>query len=883
MRRLRRLLHKSEAERRLDQELRFHLEQQTAAYVQAGMSPEEARRRSMLDFGGIEQVKEEVRETHWENRAELLFHDFRYAYRVLRKDFRFSLTAIATLAVGIAAATAMFSVVYNLWFDPFPYKDSDRLMVISIHDVKEGANSDHDRQSFTIPEFLAYREQNRSFEDLVGSDGAVVIFRDDHGSRRIGASYVTTNTFDFYGVAPLIGRGIEAADGVPGAAPVFVMNYKTWKSEFNSDATMVGKTYFVDGKQRTLVGIMPPRFQAYGGRLWLPLSLSIPRTESERRSRTLWTIGRRKAGITTGAAAADIEQIAKRLATQYPADYPPPERLRVSSQGLAQMLVGRFQVMLYALLGAVAMLLFIACGNVANLLLVKATTREQELAVRISLGASPTRLIRQLMAESAVLAGAAGMVGCALAYVAVRVIAANFPLNTLPDETEIRLSPNVLLFSVALSLSVALICGLTPAIHAVRTNLQRYLTGSSQVISRDVPHGRLRGALVVVEVAISVVLLVGTGLLTRSFIALTRVDVGFDPRLVLVALFAAPQDRHETLEDQNRFFAALLPRVTALPGVTSASVAYSLPPIWGRASDVTLRGKRHVEHWWTRMELCGANYFETLGLPLQRGRLLSESDIMAKRRVAVVSETLARKFFGNEEALGQTIKFNAFDDMPQAPHDAYFEIVGVVKDISNIGVRDAPIPAAYLPYTIAFSDNRVIFARTQHPSEQLLASIRREIWALDSGIAISDLGTLQGFLAEDSYPQPRFNVVMSGAFASVGLILVVLGVFSVMAYTVSLRTHEIGVRIALGAARATIVRMVLRKALGLIGFGVVIGVAASLAMIQLIAAQVWGVSVHDPWTFATAVLAVVLAGIGACLFPAIRAAKLDPLQALRYE
>ena len=881
MRWLRRLLHKSETEKRLDQELRFHVEQQAAAYVKAGLKPEEARRRSTLEFGGIERIKEEIRETRWENRAELLFHDFRYACRVLRKDFRFSLTAIATLAVGIAAVTAMFSVVYNLWFDPFPYKDSDRLMVISIHDVKDGSNFDHDRQSFTVPEFLVYRQENQSFDDLVGSDSAVVTFGDGHGTRRIGASYVTADAFDFYGVAPLIGRGIEPSDGKPGALPVFVMNYKFWKSEFGSDPTMVGKTYLVDGKRRTLVGVMPPRFQAYGGRLWLPLSLGMTQTSSESSPRTLWTIGRRKPGISARVAALDIDLIAKRLAKLYPAEY--PEQFTVSSQSLAETLVGKFRVMLYALLGAVALLLVIACGNVANLLLVKATTREQELAVRISLGASPTRLIRQLMVESVVLAAAAGMVGCALAYIALRVIAANFPLNTLPDETEIRLHPIVLLFAVTLSLAVALICGLAPAIHAVRTNLHRYLAGSSQTVSGGVRPARIRGALVVVEVAISVVLLVATGLLTRSFIALTRIDVGFNPRLVLVALFAPRQDRRETLEDQNRFFATLLPRLKALPGITSVSVAYSLPPIWGRASDVTLRGKTHVEHWWTRMELCSESYFGTLGLPLLRGRLLSESDIAAKRRVAVVSETLARKFFGNEEALGQGIKFNAFDDLPDGPHDAYFEIIGIVGDISNVGVRYTPIPAAYLPYTIAISDNRFVFARTANPSEQMLASIRREIWAVDSSVAISDVGTLQGFMEEASYSQPKFDVVTSGAFAGVGLTLVALGVFSVMAYTVALRTHEIGVRVAFGAGRTQIMTLVLKRGLGLVSVGVVTGIGGSLAVIRLITDQLWGVSIHDPLTFAAAVLVVVLAGVAACLVPAMRAAKLDPLEALRYE
>jgi putative ABC transport system permease protein len=325
-------------------------------------------------------VEEEVRATRWESHLEYLFYDFRYACRVLRKDIRFSLTAILTLALGIAATTAMFSVVYNLWFDPFPYNDADRLMVINIHDVKEGANTDRDRQSFSIPEFLEYRGQNQVFEDIVGSYNRLASFSDDRGTQRFGVAYLTANTFEFYSVPPLLGRGITPDDGNADAPPVFVMNYKVWKDDFNSDPAIVGKIFLVDGKQRTLVGVMPPRFQAYGGRLWLPLSLH-PNIDGTAESALpgLWVVGRRKQKIPASAVNLNIEIIAKRLSKLHPAAY--PERFTVRVQSLADALLSGFRVMLYALLSAVAMLLFISCANVANLLLVKATTREREVAV----------------------------------------------------------------------------------------------------------------------------------------------------------------------------------------------------------------------------------------------------------------------------------------------------------------------------------------------------------------------------------------------------------------------------------------------------------------------------------------------------------------------
>lgn len=882
---IRRLVNKAQAEKLLDRELRFHLERQIADYVAAGVTPEEAKRRAMLEFGGLERVKEEVRDTWWERQLDNLLHDFRYALRNLRKDFRFAFVAVFTLALGIASTTVMFSAVYNVLFDPFPYKASDRLAVINIHDLKQQINSD--REEFTIPEFLDYREQNHVFEDVVGEYSTIVSFEDGQSTRRFGAAYVTGNTFAFFGVSPLRGRGVTPEDAKPGAPRVFVMNYKVWNSEFNADTHILGKSFLVDGRQRTLVGIMPPRFEAASDRpLWIPLALS-PGAEGTTVMGNapvhLWAVGRLKRGISLAAATSEIRVLAKGLSKVYPKEY--PEQFTVNVQDLAESMVGKnFKAALYSLLGAVAILLLIACSNVVNLLLAKATTREREVAVRVSLGASPSRLIRQLLAESFVLATLACLAGCILAYFGLKGISAAIPFWIVPREAAIGINPVVLLFAAAISLLTTMICGLAPAVHGVRRNLHELLMGSGKGVNTLFRHGPFRAALVIAEVALSVVLLAGAGLLTRSFVALTGIDLGFHPEQILFAQMVVPQERKESVEEKKLLFDQVLPRVKALPGVIAVTAAYSLPPSWGHASDVTVPGKKHAEHWYTRYELCSAGYFETLGLQLQRGRVLSESDIASAGHVMVANQTLARRFFPTEDPIGQKIKLNNFDEIADAPHNAYFEIIGVVRDFSNWDPRQSsPLPEAFLPYTLFAQGERIILARTAVPSDSLLPAVRREIWAVDPKIAITFNGTLQSLLADISYTEPRFYLITSGAFAGIGLLLVVIGVFSLMAYTVSLRTHEIGIRMALGAAQGSILKMVLTKGFRLIAAGVVIGVLASFALTRFIASQIWGISVTDPTTFVSVVGIVVLAGFTACLLPARRAARLDPLIALRYE
>ena len=516
-----------------------------------------------------------------------------------------------------------------------------------------------------------------------------------------GGAYVTANTFDFLGIPALLGRGITIEDAKPDAPPIFVMNYKLWKSDFNADPSIVGKNFLVDGKQRTLVGVMPPRFQAFSGRLWFPLELRVGAEGTNAVGNIpaqLWAIGRLKPGIGLQAASGEIEVISKNLSKLFPKAY--PEQFTVSVRSLMESTMGNFKYMLYGLFGAVTILLLIACSNVAILLLSRATVREQEIALRISLGAPRSRLIRQFLLESFVLASLACFAGCMLAFIGLKGIEATIPPSPLPDEAVIGFRPVVFFFALGTSMVTTMICGLAPALHSLRGNLHECLQGSRRGVNGTFRYGRFRGALVIAQVALSVVLLSGAGLLTRSFLALTRIDLGFDPKSILFAEFHVPENHPQTSQQEKQFLEEVLARVRALPGVTSATMAFSLPPVWGAYSDATVPGKAHDDPWFTRYDLCSEGYIETLGLHLLRGRLLSEGEISSGGHFAVVNEVLAKRFFAGEDPIGKRFKLNFLDEMPNAPHDAYFEVVGVVDDFGNWDIRRAPLPEALLPYTI---------------------------------------------------------------------------------------------------------------------------------------------------------------------------------------
>jgi putative ABC transport system permease protein len=815
------------------------------------------------------------------NVIDQLRQDLRYSVRSLLKDRRFALLAIFALALGIGASTVVFSVVYDGLLNPFPYRDANGISIFQIHDVTRPGN--RGRGSFSFPEFLDYREQNHVFTDMVGTGYTPVLYDSEGGAQQLQGAIITTNTFPFLGVQPLLGRWLTDDDGKPGAPPAFVISFSCWKEQFAGDAKILGTALTLNGVSRTLVGIMPPRFRYFGAAVYLPIGLNrdaVDAVDQYNRPRYFVAEERRKPGVSPQAVAADINGIAQRLAAVYPKDY--PKRFTVWTDSLASDVVGDSKKILYVLLAAVGMLLLIACSNVANLLLARATVREKEIAVRASLGASQGRLVRQLLVESFVLATAGGILGCLLAYAGIQVVAAVIP-PILPGEAVIELNRAVLLFAVGVTVITILGCGLAPAIHSMHANLNAHLASSGKGAVSGFRHGKIRAGLVVLEVALSIVLLAGAGLMARTLYALTHVGLGFDASNVLAASIVFPKGSYATVPERKAFFEQSLARIQALAGVVSAAETISLPPYNAGRSDITIPGKTHSDAWNTLFDICSEDYFKTLGIPLLRGRLLSAEDVDSGRFTAVINQTFARNYFAGDDPIGRKFKFNVFDTIAQTPHDAYFEIVGVVGDVKNQGLQDPPMPQAYIPYTISAYGNRAILVKTAVEPLSLLKNVRAQIWEVDRNVAMNNPGTLTNYLQQFSYAQPEFGLFSLSLFAGIGLLLAAIGVFSVMAYSVSLQTHDIGVRMALGAQPAHILRMILGKGLILVTTGIAVGLAAGFAITRLLSSELFGVSSADPLTFFAVVVVVLVIGCAACFLPARRATRVDPLVALRDE
>ncbi len=876
----RNLLRKRAIEQALDDELKSAVELLTQEKMNQGLSHPEARRQALIELGGVEQVKEEVRASRggWESFVETCWQDLRYGARTLRKSPGFTAVAALTLALGIGSATTIFSAIQNILLDPFPYTDAQRVVAIQIHDTASGRPGG--RTYYQAPEFLDYQEQNHVFEEVIGGTFLDVLYDNGDGMEQFQGSYVTPNTFRFLGVPALLGRGIAPDDARPGAPPVFVMAYKLWIKRFNQDRSILGKTFVLNSVPTTLVGIMPQRFTKLGAEVWMAKTMNRSDPQD---SRDYWNFqAKLKRGVTIQQAQADIEVIAHRLAQVYPKNY--PKNFSVQIISWVDSLVGQFRKSLYTIAAAVALLLLIACSNVANMLLARATTREKEMAIRSSLGASRLRLLGQLLIESFLLALAVAIVGCLFSYAGIKGLVALIPDGLIPREAQIRLNLPVLLFSLGTAVFTAVLVGLVPALQAARKNLVEPVRDAGKGVSGGFRRGRLRSTLVVVEVALSVVLLSGAGLLMRSFVRLQQVDLGFNPDNILFARLPFPRGQYKTVAEKQRFFRALLPRLQALPGVMAATETTTVPPFGGIRSDIEITGKTHAEKWEAIFSLCSEGYVPTLQVRLLRGRTLSEMEVNSARKVAVVNQTLVNKFFGHEDPIGRLVKINMLENFPDSPvKDPVFEIIGVISDVRNQGLRDPAMPEVLAPFTITGTFDRAILVRTSVPPMTMLNNIQMEIWAVDRNIALSFAGSLQGYMMQFMYAEPRFSVILLGVFAGVGLVMVAIGVFSVIAYTVSRQTREIGIRMALGAGRADVLRMVLRAGLQLLGMGVGVGLLVSFGVTRVIASQLLGVSPRDPVTLGSVVAVVAVVGLAACYFPARRGTRVDPMVALRYE
>jgi putative ABC transport system permease protein len=811
-----------------------------------------------------------------------LGQDVRYAMRNMRKTPGFAVVAILTLALGIGASTAIFSVMHNILVEPFPYRDAQRYMSMQIHDTERSEPGG--RAGYLGAELLDIIEQNHVFDGVIANDNTDVLYRTAEGSERFDGNFITPGTFEFFGMQPLLGRVAQPADYEPGAPPVFVLRYKTWMKSFGGDPGIVNKTFVLNGVSRTLIGIMPPRFGWGDADMWIPQKPSraaTGKTIAGAFQQHWFLMGHLKPGVTMKEAVADLTIVANNLAKVYPTEY--PKHFSVQVESLTNLVVGQFRTTLYIVLAAVGLLLLIGCGNVANLLLARATTREKEFAIRSALGANRWRLIRQLLVESVILAAGGAGVGTLLAWGGLKSLVALMPQNIIPAEAVIQLNTPVLLFTLAVAMLTALIFGLVPALKAAQKDINDPLRDSGKGISGGFRHGKLRNAVVVLEVGLSLVLLVAAGLLMRSFVALRDVKLGLQPDHVLVARLPLPVERYKTADQVTGFYRPLLQRLKALPGVVEATETSTLPPYGGIPSDIEIPGKTHAEKWNALFQLCSEGYFGVVKIQFLDGRSFTESEVNGARKLAVVNQTFAKKFLGNENPLGRQVRIARLTEFEDAVKEPMFEIIGLVADAKNQGLQDPPMPEIWIPYTVTGSSFRGILVRTAGEPIAMMNAVQHEIWATDANVAVTLTGTLESFISQFSYAGPRFGFFLMMIFGGVGLVLVTIGVYSVLAYTTARRTQEIGIRMALGARSSDVQGMVIRMGLKLVGIGVALGLIASLAIGRVIATQLWGVSAYDPWTLVSVPVVLLITGMVACWLPARRAARVDPLVALRYE
>lgn len=872
------------------EELSQHLDDRWRELTAGGASPEEATRLALADFREgnlLARYMAPLRQAHTRTpvipgvpaglQPGDLWRDLRYVLRTLGKSPGFAAVAIVTLGLGIGAATSIFSVIHNVMLAPFPYRNADRMVFPRIYDPQQGPEIG--RQGYSAAEVLEFTESNHVFEATTAALGeGGMLYRHQTGTESLSGAHVTPGTFEFFGLPALHGRVLQSADYQPGAPPVFVMRHKTWMEHFGGDLSVLNTTLVLNGTPRTLVGIMPPRFGWYAADVFLPAAL----TQRDTTAREYWfLLGRLKPGVSIQQAQAELTVIAHRLAKTNPEVY--PQNFGVHVGALIDSVVGPIRATLYMVLAAVGLLLLIACSNVANLMLVRATAREKEFALRTALGAGRTRIVRLLIVESLVLAIAGAALGIVFASGGLKALVAALPPYVIPSESVIELNAPVLAVTLALAVLTALICGLAPALQSFRRDLSDPLRDSGKGTSGGLRGRRLRDAVVVLEVALSLTLLIGAGLMMRSFAALRDVHLGVQADHVFMTVLRLPKEHYATAGQVTAFLQPLLARVKALPGVVHVAAATAIPPYGGRESSMEIAGLASDATWRTLFQQVTEEYFQALRLRFKAGRPFSEEDIADARKVAVVNEAFVRRYLPDDRPLGRRMRLAGLETAAEPVHGAWFEIVGVVGDVTNRGLRAPTEPEVWIPSTITGSAAQALIVRTSQDPAALTNAVRREVSATDAGVPLLFPGRLEDYISEQLYAGPRFGFLLMTVFGCIGLILMTVGVYSVLAYATAQKTHEIGIRMALGAKGIDVLGMVVRSGLRLVAVGIVTGLAMSALLGRTIGAQLVGVTAYDPRTLAAAALLLTMTAAIACWIPARRAARVDPLVALRRE
>jgi putative ABC transport system permease protein len=796
-----------------------------------------------------------------------LLTDARYALRQWRKTPGFSTVAVLTLAFGIGATTAIFSVVNAVMLRPLPYPDAERL--VSVFEIVP----QYGRFSVAPGNFLDWRQQNRVFDHIAAYANGSDTYVGADGPERLLMSSVSWDVFEAIGISPALGRGFRAEEDLPGRNAVIVISHGMWQRRFGGDGGILGRSVTLSGAPVTVVGVMPQGFffPSREVEFWRPIALDT--AKATRGGHYLGVIGRVKPGVSLEQANAEMNKIALQLGTQFPKTNANESAEAVE---MRELIVGPVRPMLLTLLAAVGVVILIACANVANLLLVRASVREKEIAIRTALGAGRGRLIGQMLTESLILAIGGGALGILLAYLAIGPIQ-RLGAASIPRVLEVALDRTVLTFAVAISMATGILFGIAPAWQASRAGIGGVLKEGGR--SSASSGGRwLRHALLVGEVALSLVLLVGASLLLRSFAKVTGVDPGFRSDGVLAFRVALPPRSYPESHQRDRFFDQLMPALAATPGIESAGMIQTAPMRGSYMLSFSVQGRppaRPGEELSANYRVASEGYFKTLSIPLKRGRLFTGHDTATSPQVALVSEAFARRHFPDEDPIGRGIGIGNGSN-------ALYEIVGIVGDVHHDGLDDSAAPTMYVPYRQDGFSTMWVMVKTSGDPTAYAGAVRRAVRAIDSGLPAYSIVPLDTILS-DSIAQRRFSMLLLALFASVALFLASVGLYGVVAYTVSQRTQEIGVRMAIGAQRGDVLRMVLGGGMKLAFLGIAIGVAAALALAGLVSSMLFGVTPFDPASYAATSLLLLTVAALACYVPARRAMRVDPLIALRTE
>jgi len=806
-----------------------------------------------------------------------MWSDVQYALRNIAKKPLFYAVVILTLALGIGANAAIFTVVNGVLLQPLPYPHPERLMMVWTHNPRQG----FDKDVGTYPNFEDWRRASQSFERMSAYFGASVTLTGSGDPAQIRGARVTHEFFDTMGVVPLQGRAFGAADGQAGGERVVILAHGLWTRRFGADPFIIGRRIVLSGVPHEVIGVMPASFKhPVDAELWMPLAPVGQFQELFAARGSYWRtiVGRLKPGVTRAAAQSEMDAIAARLEKEYPVN----AGIGIRLVTMQEELVGDVKRPLFILLGAVCFVLLIACANVANLLLTRAASRQRELAIRAALGADRRRLVRQLLTESVVLGLLGGAAGLMLASLSTDLLQTLAPAE-LPRLSDIAVDRQVLAYAFAASVITSLLFGLVPALHASRRDSSVHLKEGGRTGTDGRRGGRVRAALAVGELAVALVLLVGAGLLVRSLIALNNEDPGFATRGVLALRLTLPSATYGEPARITNFFEQLIERLDALPGVEAAAAGSSvLLSRLPQSAGINIEGRpplpAQARNIPVPYDSVTPEYFATLQIPLRRGRMLTLADGPQSQPVVMVNEAFVRRFFPGEEPLGKRVTF----DDPSRPGTQWQTIVGVVADTKRGGFEREPWAETYFPMRQSPDRQAFVLLRTSGDPVTLAAAAQAAVWSIDRNQAIASIRTVPELLAQRELNR-RFTTLLLGVFASVALVLAIIGTFGVIAHGTAQRTQEIGIRLALGADRRTILRMVLAGGLRIAAAGLAIGVAGALALTRVLSGLLFGVSARDPLTFVVVPGALLVVALAACWIPARRAMQVEPVIALRGE